>query len=115
MGSLPPLLRPMVVPLIAGLVCWLLGRRATWASRVIALLTSALAFGLCAKIWSMGIDTWSPLEPWMRLGTFDLQIALKVTSFSGFLALATTFFTFLIVLFSFGYGGTIARGVRTNR
>jgi len=108
MDSLPPLLRPIVVPLVAGLVCWILGRRGPWTSRILAFVAAALTFGLCARIWSMGGDQWSPLEPWMRLGVVDLQIALKSTPFTGFLALAASVFTLLIVLFSFGYGGCIS-------
>ena len=101
MEAFHPLVRPIIIPLLAGLVLWCLGRRAVWASRLIALMTAILCFGLCAAIWNEGTMNWQPIKPWLSLYQVELQFAFKATAFSSFLTLATSVFTFLIVLLFF--------------
>ena len=108
MEAIPLLLQPVLPPLAAGLICWILGRRLAALSRLLASLATAASLVLAAGIWRLGDVAWAPAAPFLSLGTADLQIALRATPFSSLLALAACGFAALVVLYSWGYSGIVA-------
>ncbi|MBN2030174.1 NADH-quinone oxidoreductase subunit L [bacterium] len=88
-----PLLYPIAVPILLGLICLIIPRRAKFVHEIIALIGSAMTFGLL--IW---IFTLKPFEFLM-----DGSIILRVDQLSGFILLASGLFGFLITLYSFKF------------
>ena len=96
----PRLLQPILLCLGAGLICWILGRRLPVLSRIVSLVAAVVASGQCCAIWRAGQASWSPAEPWMSFGAFDVQVSLAVTGLSGILALAASGFAILVLLYA---------------
>jgi len=95
------LLQALVVPTVAGLVCWLLAGPARRAPFWLAFLVSAWTVGVTWQVYRQGgaALNW----PWFNVGGVDLGLSLNVTPLAGFIALAVAGFAFLIVLYSGGY------------
>ncbi len=106
MPTIPPLLFPMLAALAAGLVCWLLGRRAALVSGWLTLLSALLVAGACAQLWRVG-EGMQLIVPFMTLETVRLEMALRSTMLGGFLAFAAAAFAVLVALFSLGYAGEV--------
>ncbi|MBE7560424.1 hypothetical protein HS125_16380 [bacterium] len=100
------MLVPVVVALVVGAGCWLLGRRSPALSGGLTLAAAVCIALACAQLWRQD----EPLEsviPFFAMPTVTLQIALKSTMLGGFLAFVAAAFTALIALFSLGYRGTV--------
>ena len=85
-----PLFYPIVVPILIGVICFLMPRKVKVIRELLALLTSALTLGLV--IW---LFIQKPLE-W----SFSGSLVLRLDDLSGFILLASGLFGFLITLYS---------------
>lgn len=101
MQSVPLLLYPSGITLIIGLLCWAVGKRSLWTVRILTFISVTIALLLCAWNGLQSGAQWRLPTPWLQLDFLELSIALKITTFGGFLATAACFFTLLIVLYSF--------------
>ena len=88
-----PLMLPVVVPVLAGILCLLIPRRGAPLRSLVAVVGAALTFGLAWPVFLLGEVTFNP-APWLDL---------RIDALSAFVLLSITFFGFLIALFSTGY------------
>lgn len=88
-----PLMMPVIVPVLAGLLCLLIPRKGAPLRSLVAVVGAALTLGLAWPVFLLGEVTFNP-APWLDL---------RVDALSAFVLLAITFFAFLIALFSVGY------------
>ena len=88
-----PLVVPMVLPLLGGLVCLLIPNFASGLRSLLAVLTTAV---LLALVWPVFQQTNILLDPWPWL-------SLQVDVLSAFILLAVAFFGLLIAMYSVDY------------
>ncbi len=90
---LHPMVRPVVFPLLAGLVCLLTPRNAQRTRSVVAVVSAALTVTLTWRLFSQRDDL-------LEVGSW---LSLRVDRLSAFVLLAVAIFGFLIALYSVGY------------
>ena len=88
-----PLVLPVTVPLLAGLLCLLLPNRGAPLRSLVAVLGTAATLVLAWPVFTRGEAAFEPFA-WLSLRTDAL---------SGFVLLAIAFFAFLIALYSVAY------------
>ena len=88
-----PLVVPMVLPLLGGLVCLLIPNFASGLRSLLAVLTTAV---LLALVWPVFQQTNILLDPWPWL-------SLQADVLSAFILLAVAFFGLLIAMYSVDY------------
>ena len=88
-----PLLYPIFIPIVLGLICWMVPQKGKRTCEGIALAGSAATFGFI--IWLFGKK---PME-W----SFHGSLLLRLDHLSGFILLASGLFGFLISLYSIKY------------
>ena len=79
------LLYCVFVPALAGLVCYILAKPLARVAAIISLASAVLTFVLCVRLPGMKPGTAYTLT-WLQLGSFDVSMALRVGSLSGFAA-----------------------------
>ncbi len=88
-----PMMLPVLVPVLAGVLCLLIPRRGAPLRSLVAVVGAALTFGLAWPVFLLGEVVFNP-APWLDL---------RIDALSAFVLLSITFFGFLIALFSTGY------------
>ena len=88
-----PMVLPITVPLLGGLVCFLVPRGAQRTCAVVAVVAAALTVGLVWPLFSERREVLQ-LAPWF---------SLRVDGLSAFVMLAIAVFAFLIAVYSFEY------------
>ncbi len=84
---------PIVFPIAAGILCFILPRILDKVSAFIALVASVLTIYLVWPLFTAGTEVFE----------YGMWLNLRVDALSGFVLLATTIFGFLIALYSIGY------------
>ena len=82
-----------LLPLLAGLACLLIPRRADSLRGILAIIATAVTTALCWSLFRAGAAAFDP-APWL---------ALRVDALGGFVLLAVTCFALFIALYSVGY------------
>jgi formate hydrogenlyase subunit 3/multisubunit Na+/H+ antiporter MnhD subunit len=100
---MPQILIPIVVPAIAGGLCFLMPRRVRVVREVVSLL--ALVWAFVASVRLFGTWPVSYTADWMAFGDFKLIFELLLTQFSGFVIVFTTLFGLAIGVYSIGWAG----------
>ena len=88
-----PLVLPVIVPVLSGVLCLLLPRRADSLRGGIAVLASGLTLILAWIVFALGESRFDP-APWL---------ALRSDALGGFVLLTIAFFAFLVALYSVAY------------
>ncbi len=88
-----PMLLPVTLPLVAGLVCLLIPRVADKLRAGLAVLTTLLVMVLVWPLFGAAGTTYDPL-PWL---------SLRVDVLSAFILLAVAFFGLIVAIYSVGY------------
>ena len=88
-----PVLLPVTIPLLTGLICLLIPRAAQRTRALVAVVSAAVTVGV---VWPLFLDRDELLE----LGTW---FSLRVDGLSAFVLLAIAVFGFLIALYSWEY------------
>jgi len=95
------LLKPILIPAVAGLVCYILSKRARWLSWLIAMIATVWVLVLAIRIYARGV---APFQ-W-TLAQFDdfiIQVSLGATGITSFLFLFAGLFGVLIAIYSLPY------------
>jgi len=96
------LLYPIVIPAIAGVLVVLLPGRQEKLRNAAALIGAILACMFAAVLFSAKEIPRYAL-PWLEVGTFNFEIALRADALSRFIVLAANVFGVLVVLYSMSY------------
>ena len=88
-----PMLLPVTVPLLAGLICLLLPAAADSLRSLLTVLATAVVLYLAWPVFQMTGAVYEP-APWL---------SFRVDALSAFTLLATAFFGLLIAIYSAGY------------
>jgi len=98
---MPQILYPIVVPAIAGGLCFLIPRRVRVVREAIAL--GALTWALVEAIQLFGTAPVSFTKDWVTLGSLTVQFDLLLSHFSSFIVLFITVFSMGVGLYSIGW------------
>jgi len=105
---MPQILVPIVVPAIAGGLCFLVPRRVRFVREFIALVALVWAFVASARLF--GLWPVSYAVDWMVFGDLKILFELLLTQFSAFIIVFVTLFGLAIGLYSVGWLGTKVNG-----
>ena len=98
------LVRPIVIPAIAGGLCFLLGKRARRVVIALAIVAAVVTFIASVSLW--GKVGHEASLPWaLKLGDFEIAAQLKLTHFGSFLSLFIGLFGLIMVLYSVEFMG----------
>jgi len=95
------LLGPIVIPAVAGLICYLVSRKGRGLAPVVAVIGAICTFVLCIRIFSLNALSYN--REWLTVGGFQIAISLASTTLTSFINLAISFFGLAIVLYSVGW------------
>ncbi|MBN1490623.1 MAG: NADH-quinone oxidoreductase subunit L [Phycisphaerae bacterium] len=94
-----PLMLPVVVPAIAGLVAYIAARPAPIVSRLISPLAAAAALG-----WAIRLFLHPPAEPldvpFLQVSDFTVAMVLSASTLGALIALGAAFFGLLVALYA---------------
>ena len=96
------LLYPIVIPALAGVLVVFLPSRQEKFRNGVALIGAILACLFAAVLFSAKEIPRCAL-PWLEVGTFNFEIALRADALSRFMVLAANVFGVLVVLYSMSY------------
>jgi len=88
------LILPIILPVVAGILVLIIGKRLTWFKEALTLLTTAACLFITIKLFNTNMVYHSP---WAGFG---MDFSLRLYNFSAFIILAISFFAFLISLYS---------------
>ena len=100
---MPQILIPIVVPAIAGGLCFLVPRRVRFVREFIALAALVWAFAASARLF--GLWPLSYTTDWMVFGDFKILFDLLLTQFSAFVIVFVCLFGLAIGVYSVGWMG----------
>ena len=95
------LLKPLLIPAIGGLVCYLLGKRARWLTWLIAMVASVWVLVVATRLYGHEVEPFQWIL--VQLDNFTLEISLGATPLTSFLLLFTGLFAVLISIYSLPY------------
>jgi formate hydrogenlyase subunit 3/multisubunit Na+/H+ antiporter MnhD subunit len=99
---------PVLLPLAAAILIFILPRRVPWVREVLTLLASSGAFAAALRIFLVQPE---PLRmPLISLSAFSLALELAATPLASFILLFTTGYGVLLSLYSFSYFAAKPRG-----
>jgi formate hydrogenlyase subunit 3/multisubunit Na+/H+ antiporter MnhD subunit len=98
---MPQILYPIVVPAIAGGLCFLIPRRVRVVREAIAL--GALTWAFVEAIQLFGAAPVSYTKDWLTLGSLNIQFDLLLSQFSSFIVLFIALFGMGVGLYSVGW------------
>jgi len=96
-----PLLWPIVVPAIAGFLCFLVPRKVRGLREALAILATLWAFLLTIQIFRGG-EIWLRQE-WLELGSFSVRFDLRAYQFSSFVMMFIALFGLAVASYSASY------------
>ena len=96
-----PLLWPIVVPAVAGFLCFLVPRKVRGLREVLAILATLWAFLLTVQIFRGG-EIWLRQE-WLELGSFSVRFDLRAYQFSSFVMMFIALFGLAVASYSASY------------
>ena len=88
-----PFLYPILIPILAGTICWIIPKRIRFIREILGVLGSVITFGF--TIWFF---TQKPLE-W----SIQTSVLFRLDHLNSFILLASGLFGFLISLYSIQY------------
>jgi len=100
---MPQILIPIVVPAIAGGLCFLVPRRVRLLRELIALVGLAWAFIAAVQLFGAGQASYT--ADWMVFGDLKVIFELLLTRFSAFIVVFATLFGLAVGVYSFGWAG----------
>ncbi|MBM3308011.1 MAG: hypothetical protein FJY74_06780 [Candidatus Eisenbacteria bacterium] len=100
---MPQILVPIVVPAIAGGLCFLVPRRVRGLRELIALAALVWAFVASARLFGGGAVSYQ--ADWMAFGDLKVIFDLVLTRFSAFIIVFVTLFGLAIGLYTVGWAG----------
>ena len=96
------LLVPILLPILAGIVCFILPKRAKRIREILAIMCSATIVGFVAYILLLRRLVLS--IPWLQFGNqLAIGIDLRTTPFGTLILLGASCFSLLVTLYSLGY------------
>ncbi len=98
---MPQILIPIVVPAIAGGLCYLVPRRVKGVREVLAL--AGMAWALIASIQLFSQYPLAFTRPWVTLGSLDVQFDLMLNHFSAFALIFATLIGLGVTLYSMSW------------
>ncbi len=98
---MPQILIPIVVPAIAGGLCYLVPRRVKGVREVLAL--AGMAWALIASIQLFSRYPLAFTRPWVTLGNLDVQFDLMLNHFSAFALIFATLIGLGVTLYSMSW------------
>jgi len=98
----------ILVPAVAGLVCYILGRRFGWLSKIVGLAAAAWVLGLTWRVLALALrpgaaEALAFEYPWFAVGGLQISVALRAGVFSAFIGMAVSAFSVLILIYSLQY------------
>lgn len=103
---MPQILVPIVIPAIAGGLCFLVPKRVRFVREFIALVALTWAFVASARLF--GLWPVSYVKDWMVFGDLTVLFELLLTQFSAFVIVFVTLFGLAIGVYSVGWLGAKA-------
>ncbi len=98
---MPQILIPIVVPAIAGGLCFLVPRRVKGVREVLTL--AGMAWALVASIQLFGQYPLAYVKPWVTIGSLDIQFDLMLNHFSAFVIIFASLFGLGVAIYSMGW------------
>ncbi|HEV8260790.1 MAG TPA: NADH-quinone oxidoreductase subunit L [Burkholderiales bacterium] len=96
-------LAPLAGALIAGLLGWLIGRRATHWVAIIGMTVSTVAASLVFRDVLAGNTFNGPVYTWITTGDISLEIGFLIDRLSATIMLVVTFVSLMVHIYTIGY------------
>ena len=96
-------LAPLAGALIAGLLGWLIGRRATHGVAIIGMTVSTVAAFLVFRDVLAGDTFNGPVYTWITTGDISLEIGFLIDRLSATMMLVVTFVSLMVHIYTIGY------------
>ena len=96
-------LAPLAGALVAGLLGWLIGRRASHVVTIAGMVVSVLASFLVFRDVLAGNTFNGPLYTWITSGDFTLQLGFLIDKLSATMMLVVTFVSLMVHVYTIGY------------
>ncbi len=96
-----PLLWPIVIPTVAGFLCFLVPRKVRGLREVLAILATLWTFLLTVQIFRGG-EIWLR-QPWLQFGSFTVDFNLRAYQFSSFAMVFIALFGLAVASYSASY------------